>query len=346
MRQLVDAEPAARAAGALRVVEDEVVGADVAVDEVMRRAAERLVEAVGVRLAGALRALCDDVDLQQPVAHEERGGDARLDGLLVPASDDEAVHDGVDVADVRIVDGGLLGQIDGLTVENQPAAAFLANLGEHELEVFAVDLEDRRAQLDFGALRQREDGLENLTGRAVRRGLARSRAVRLPDGRKEQVEVARDVRHRADGGPRVVGERLLLDGDDRRQAENEVDVGLGNLGHEPLGESRERFHVAPLALGVDGVERQARLARAGETGDDDEAVARDLDRDVLEVVHARALNGDGRAGGGSRAHRGVHSSSSVGRAPGSARHTNASSWTSTVLFRVSRARTDTLLINS
>ena len=260
MRQLVDAEPAARAAGALRVVEDEELGTDVAIHEVMRRAAESLVEAVDVRLAGAFRAFLDHVHLQQPVADEQRRGDARLDRLLVLASDDEAVDDGVDVADVRIVDGRLLGEIDRLAVDNQPAAAFLAHLGEDEVEILAVDLEHRRAQLDFGAVRQRQDGLEDLARRAARRGLAGSRTMRLADRREQQVQIARDVGHRADGRPRVVGERLLLDRDDRREAEDEVDVGLGNLRHEPLRERRERFHVAPLALGVDGVERQARLA--------------------------------------------------------------------------------------
>src|SRR5262249_4255988 len=76
----------------------------------------------------------------------------------------------------------------------------------------------------------------------------------------------------------------------------EVDVGLRHLCDEPLGVAGERLHVPPLAFRVDGVEREARLARTREAGDDDEAVARNLERDVLEIVHARALNGDGRAG--------------------------------------------------
>ena len=41
VRQLVDAKTAARSAGALRIVEHEELGSDVAVDEVVRRAAER-----------------------------------------------------------------------------------------------------------------------------------------------------------------------------------------------------------------------------------------------------------------------------------------------------------------
>ncbi len=50
--------------------------------------------------------------------------------------------------------------------------------------------------------------------------------------------------------------------------------------------------VAPLALGVDGVEGQRRLAGSREPGDHHELVARDLEVDVLEVVLARTSDDD------------------------------------------------------
>jgi hypothetical protein len=46
------------------------------------------------------------------------------------------------------------------------------------------------------------------------------------DGREEQVQVAGDIGHGADGGPRIAADGLLLDGDHRRESENEVHVGL------------------------------------------------------------------------------------------------------------------------
>src|SRR5688572_15887898 len=52
----------------------------------------------------------------------------------------------------------------------------------------------------------------------------------------------------------------------------------------------ERLHVAALALGVDGVEREARLARTGQAGDDRQALTRDVDIHTLEVVLASATN--------------------------------------------------------
>ena len=70
------------------------VGRDVAVDEMMRRAAEPVVEAFGFRLARAL----DDVDLQQAVADQERAGNPGLDRLFVLPADDEPIDDRVHVA--------------------------------------------------------------------------------------------------------------------------------------------------------------------------------------------------------------------------------------------------------
>jgi len=68
----------------------------------------------------------------------------------------------------------------------------------------------------------------------------------------------------------VAASGLLLDGDDRREAENEIHVGLGHLGDEAFGKAGERFQITPLSFRVDGVEGQAGLTGAGESGDDDE----------------------------------------------------------------------------
>ena len=99
MRELVDPEAAAGPAGALRIVEHEVLGLDVAVDKVMRLAAQAAVEALRLRLRRAFHHL----HLHQAVAHQQRGGDPRLDRLFVLAADHEAVHHRVHVADLRFV---------------------------------------------------------------------------------------------------------------------------------------------------------------------------------------------------------------------------------------------------
>ena len=291
VRQLVDPESAAGAAGALRVVEHEVLGLYVAVHEVLRLAAQAAIETLRLRLARAF----DNLHLEQAVADQQRGGDPRLDRLFVFAAHHEAVHDGVHVLDLGFVDFDFGGDVHRLAVDDQNAAAFLAYFGEDEIELFAVLLEDRRAQLDLGALGQREDGFEDLARRTAGGQLAGARAVRHADGGVEKIEVAGDVGHGADGGARVVGDGLLLDGDDGRQAVHEIHVGLGHLRDEALGVGGERLHVTPLAFGIDGVEGEAGFARARQSGDHNQLVARNLHADVLEVVDARAVHGDGGA---------------------------------------------------
>ena len=84
--------------------------------------------------------------------------------------------------------------------------------------------------------------------------------------------------------------RLLLDGDGRRQAVDQVDVRLLHLLEELPGVRRQRLDVAALPFGVDGVEGERRLARAGQAGDHHQLVAREVDVDVLEVVDASAAD--------------------------------------------------------
>ena len=113
---------------------------------------------------------------------------------------------------------------------------------------------------------------------------AADRAVRTADAREEQAQVVVDLGDRADRRARVARRRLLVDRDRRRESVDRVDVGLLHHLQELPRVRRERLDVAPLALGVDRVEREAGLARAGEPRDADEAVPRQADGDVLEVV--------------------------------------------------------------
>ena len=139
-------------------------------------------------------------------------------------------------------------------------------------------------------------------------GRAAGRAVRSAGAGVEQAEVVVDLGDRADRRARVLGGGLLVDGHRGREPLDEVDVGLVHLPEELAGVRRQRLDVAALALGEDGVERQGRLARAGEAGEDDQRVPGQVERDVLEVVLACSTDDelvdhwcprrfDGRAGG-------------------------------------------------
>ena len=136
-------------------------------------------------------------------------------------------------------------------------------------------------------------------GRLPGHRLAADRAVRPPGAGEEQAEVVVDLGDGADRRARVAVGRLLVDRDRRREALDEVDVGLVHLAEELPRVGRQRLDVAPLALGEDRVERQRRLARPGQAGEDDEAVAGEVDgRRRAGCARARrGRRGGGRAGG-------------------------------------------------
>jgi len=56
--------------------------------------------------------------------------------------------------------------------------------------------------------------------------------------------------------------------------------------------SGERFDVAALPLGINGIESEAGLAGAGQARNDDELVARQVDIDALEIMVARTAHLD------------------------------------------------------
>ena len=157
VRQLVHAEAAARPARALGVVEHEELGRDVAVHEVVGGAAG----AVQPRRVGLRRAF-EHLDLEQAVTHQQRGGDAGLDRLFVPPPNDEAVDDRVHVRDLVFVERDFFRNVHRMAVHNKAPDTLLPDFRQDKIQLLAVDLEDRGAQLDLGALRQRQDRFEDL----------------------------------------------------------------------------------------------------------------------------------------------------------------------------------------
>ena len=63
-----------------------------------------------------------------------------------------------------------------------------------------------------------------------------------------------------------------------------VDVRLFHHRQELPRVGRERFDIAPLALGINGVEGQRGLAGARQAGEHDQSIARQVEIDILQVV--------------------------------------------------------------
>ena len=139
--------------------------------------------------------------------------------------------------------------------------------------------------------------------------------VRLPEPAEQDAQHRVGVGGGADRRADVGAHPFLVDDDRGRQPIQDVDVGPRQRRHEALDEGAVRLVDQPLRLRGDRAEHQRALARAGDAGEHREPPLRDLEADVLEVVHARALHTDqvvairalqrwGRCvGGGGRAHR-------------------------------------------
>ena len=149
-----------------------------------------------------------------------------------------------------------------------------------------------REDHELRALLERHDLVDDLLGRLRGDRPAAVVAVRLADPRPQQAQVVVDLGDRADRRARVARRRLLVDRDRRRQALDRVDVRLVHLPEELARVGAQRLDVAALALGVDRVERERALARARQARDDHQRVARQRDRDVLEIVLAGAGDDD------------------------------------------------------
>ena len=160
-----------------------------------------------------------------------------------------------------------------------------------ELVVLALAAADDRGQEpDLLPGRGLADAGDDLLGRLLADLAAAGGAVRRPDPGEEQAQQVVGLGDRAHGRAGVGRDRLLVDGDGRRDALDGLDLGLLHHLHVLAGVGRHALDVAALALGEEGVESQRGLARAAGPGDDDELMARQADVDPLQIVLGRLLD--------------------------------------------------------
>ena len=202
----------------------------------------------------------------------------------------EPVDDDLDRVLELLVEDDLVLEQPLLAVDLDAREAVATELLEHVAELALAVAHDRRVDGEPRSLGQREDLLDDLVEALPRDRAAADRAVRPADARVEQAQVVVDLGHRADRRARVARGRLLVDRDRRREPVDRVDVGLLHHLQELARVGGERLDVAALALGVDRVEGERRLAGARQAGDADERVARQPDGDVFQIVLPGAVD--------------------------------------------------------
>ena len=191
--------------------------------------------------------------------------------------------------------GGLV-EADHLAVDHGARVPACGEFAEEVDELPLLLRDDGAQHLVARALGQLHELVGDLLHRLALDPLTADRAVRDADARPEQSHVVVDLGDRADRGARVAVRGLLVDRDRGAQALDEVDVGSIDLSEELARVRRQRLDVPTLPLGEDRVERERRLARAREAREHHHGIARDLDVDVVQVVHAGTADTQARVG--------------------------------------------------
>ncbi len=220
----------------------------------------------------------------------------RLEAVREPRSNigphHDAIHHHIDVVLDLLVERGHVGDLVELAVHLHALEAALLQIGEL-LAVFALAATDhRREQIKPRAFGQRQHAVHHLAhGLALDRQPGRWR-IGHADARPQEPHIIVNLGDGAHRGARVPARRLLLDGDGRRKPVDQVHIGLLHHLQKLPRIGRKALDIAALALGIDRVEGEARLARARQPCDDHELLARNVERNVLEIVLARAAHRD------------------------------------------------------
>ncbi len=171
----------------------------------------------------------------------------------------------------------------------QPMVTVLDEEGGRVLERSRPQLEWRDEHVQPGRI---ADSRRCALDRVARHLDTASRANRAPDRREQQSQVIVYLCDGADRRARILDRVFLAQRERRWNIRNRIDVRpLHPLQEEPRVR-RQALHVAPLPLGVDRVEHEARFTRARHARYDGELAMWKVERDVAKVVSARAANTD------------------------------------------------------
>jgi len=220
----------------------------------------------------------------------QRGLETLGQALLAFGADAQAVDDHVQVVFLGFLQRGQLLDFLQLAIDPQPHEALRLQAGQFVLEAALAGPRNGRQHGQARLGRPGQHGVDHLADALRLQRQPVVGAVGRAHPCVQQAQVVVDLGDGAHGRARIVARRLLLDGDRRRQAFDQVDIGLVHQLEELARVCRQAFHVATLAFRIQRVERQRRLARTGQARHHDQLVARQVQRDVLEIVGARTPN--------------------------------------------------------
>ena len=152
--------------------------------------------------------------------------------------------------------------------------------------------DDWREKHEFRAEGEFHDFVHDILDAAALDFAVANRTMRDADTSEEEAKIIINFGDGRDGRARIAAGGLLVDRNGRGEASDHVDVGFVHNAEEHAGVARKAFDVAALAFGVDRVEGEAGLSRAGKAGNHDKLIARNIHVEIFEVVLAGATDFD------------------------------------------------------
>src|SRR5262245_14572758 len=160
---------------------------------------------------------------------------------------------------------------------------------EEELAVLALAMgNEGREQRELRPRRKTEHFVRDLFRCLRAHEFAADVAMLLSHLGVQDAQIVVDLGDRSDDRTRVARSALLFDRDRGQQSTQVLNSRTLELPEELPRVSGKLFYVAPLALGVERVEREARLSRPAHTDEDDELAFEHFEPIDVEVVLPRA----------------------------------------------------------
>ena len=225
--------------------------------------------------------------MHHALAQLQRLGQMQAQLAFIARRDFEAGHGQVDAVLLEAVQPRETRGRQELAIDAQMGVAARPRpVGELGVDALAVD-HQRRQQADMLAAELRHQLGGNAVGRLRLHRRAVVYAMLGAELHIQQAQEMPDFGGGAHGGLAPAARQPLLDGDGGRNAVDRIDLGPTGGLDDGARIGIERLQIAALAFVEQDVEGQRRLARAADARDHIELAARNLDRQLLEVVLAR-----------------------------------------------------------
>src|SRR5258706_3983190 len=179
---------------------------------------------------------------------------------LLSLANDEAVNDNFDGVLFLFIQVDLIAQIVNLAIDAHTYIAGTAHLLKDIFILTLTPLNEWGKQENARPLRQTKDRIDDLLDGLPADLAPTYRTMGMTNTSIEQAQIVIDLGNCANSRARVMGCTFLVDRDSRREAIDMIDIRLLHLIQKLAGIGRERFDIATLALGKNGIKSQAALA--------------------------------------------------------------------------------------